>query len=132
MSLALAVFSPDHSAPPSPDRVVVVGGGPATLDLLRLATIRTDDIVLFGPAIDEASLRYASRFAIERHDRPAGPADMEQAAAILVALHDVDDENAVVRVARRQGVPIHVSGRPLVSDFDLLEFLERRGSARAG
>ena len=121
--------TPEPSA--TADRVVLIGGGSATIDILRLATIRSDEVVLVAPALDAATARYADRFAVERRARPAVENDLIDAGAVLVALDDLDGENHIVRAARRRHVPVFVSGRPLVSDFTLLEFLERRPAALA-
>jgi siroheme synthase (precorrin-2 oxidase/ferrochelatase) len=125
MSLA---FNPPPPTTIAHDRIVLVGGGPATLDLLRLATIRSDDVVLVAPTIEPHALAYARRFAVECRHAVATDADLDGATCILVAIDDMDAENVLVRAARRLGVPIHVVGRQLVSDFDLLAFLERRSS----
>ena len=53
------------------------------------------------------------------------------ANAVVVALGDVGRENALVRAARRAGIPVHVAGRPLVSDFTMLELVERRPASFA-
>ena len=127
---SLAPSAPaDHR--PVEDRILLVGGARPTLDLLRLATIRSDDVVLVGESVDDTAAAYALRFAVERQAHAARDADLTGAASILVALDDLEHENKIVRAARRRGIPVFVSGRPLVSDFTLLEFLERRPSATA-
>lgn len=111
------------------DRILVAGGSDRTLDFLRLAVIRSDDVVLIAPAPDPTVQRFADRFAIEVIARPAREDDMGDAAAILIAIGDAHAENSLVRAARRHRVPVHVADRALVSDFDLLEFLEQRTPA---
>lgn len=110
---------------PSEDRVLVVGGGDATIELLRLATVRTDDVVLVSREIDDRISRLARMFAIEERNRTVRESDIAEANLILVAAGDEEIENEVVRTARRKGIPVHVSNRPLVSDFDPMEMLER-------
>ena len=46
MSFA-SVAKVDRSEPATPDRIVVIGGSTRTLDVLRIAAIRSDDVVLF-------------------------------------------------------------------------------------
>ncbi len=111
------------------DRVVLFGGSPRTLDLLRLAAIRSDDVLLLMREPTAPVRRFAERFAIElRGDARAR--DLSTAEAVLVAIGDAEAENAVVRRSRAAGTPLHVADRPLVSDFTLLEFLEQRASTR--
>ena len=144
-----AAASPDRY-PDATDRIVVVGGAPRTLDLLRLATIRSDEVVLVaeprhlvaeprdlvadphdtGP-LDAPIRRFVDHFAIEYRPGPASAADFDGAAAILLAIGDVGRENALVRSARRQRIPVHVAGRPLLSDFTLLELVERHPASIA-
>lgn len=114
------------------DRVVVMGGGADTLALLRMASVRTDDVLLVAERLDGAARRLADLFAIEAREGEASDDDIAGASALLVAIGDLGRENAAVRAARRSGVPVHVAGRPLVSDFSLLDLVERRtgGSAR--
>ena len=111
---------------PAPDQILIFGGSPRTLDLLRLATIRSDSIVLIGRAFDEPIRRYAAHFAIEIREPVDRTADLGGASAVLVALGDVEAENRIVRAARRRAVPVLVADRALVSDFTLIEFLEQR------
>lgn len=118
--------TPEHQPEGGRDRILVAGGAGRALDLLRLATIRSDDVVLIHPAPEPAVKRFADLFAIEVHDRSPNEADMVDASVVLVAIGDVAAENEVVRLARRRGIPVHVADRVLVSDFDLLAFLEQR------
>ena len=108
------------------DRVVVVGGGAGTLGLLRMASVRTDDVLLVAAHLDGAARRLADLFALEAREGEPSDEDIAGASALLVAIGDLDRENATVRAARRRGIPVHVAGRPLVSDFTLLAFVERR------
>jgi len=119
-------FHDHHSdRQPSADRVLVVGGGNTTIDLLRLATVRTDDVVLVSREIDDRVKRLARMFAVEERNRTVRESDIAEASLVLVAAGDVELENEVVRTARRKGIPVHVSNRPLVSDFEPMEMLER-------
>ena len=93
------------------DRIVVIGGSERTLDLLRVATIRSEDIVLVGASFSEAVLRFTARFAIETRPRIAEDSDVREAASLLVSIGDIEAENTIVRSARRHGIPIFVSGR---------------------
>lgn len=119
----LSPARPDH------DRIVVVGGGPFTLDLLRLATVRSDDVVLVAPRIDGAIRRFTDRFAVDVRKRAAADADLVGATAVIVAAGDVDVENRIILDARRRAIPVHVWNRPLVSDFTLIGMLERHPSS---
>ena len=103
-----------------------MGGGAETLALLRMASVRTDDVLLVGPHLDGAARRLADLHAFEAWEREASDADLADASALLVAIGDLGRENAAVRAARRRGIPVHVAGRPLVSDFTLLDLVERR------
>jgi uroporphyrin-III C-methyltransferase / precorrin-2 dehydrogenase / sirohydrochlorin ferrochelatase len=111
------------------DRILVAGGSDRTLGLLRLAVIRSDDVVLIAATPDPAVRRFADRFAIEVIARPAREDDINEVAAVLIAIGDAQAENSLVRAARRHRVPVHVADRTLVSDFDMLEFLEQRTPA---
>ena len=117
---------PDH------DRILVVGGAANTLDLLRLATVRSDDVVLVAAKADAAIRRYVDRFAVELRVRCFNPSDLAEVSAVLVCHGDPASENEVVRQARRREIPVHVSGRLLVSDFSLIEMLERKPSSIGG
>ena len=108
------------------DRIIVIGGSDRTLDLLRVATIRSENIVLIGDALDETVVCFAARFAVETRQRRVQASDIGEASSLLVSIGDIEAENAVVRAARRRGIPIFVSGRVLVSDFRLIDFLEQR------
>ena len=103
-----------------------MGGGADTLALLRMASVRTDDVLLLAERLDGAARRLADLFAIEAREGDVSDSDLAGASAILVGSGDLGRENAAVRAARRRGVPVHVSGRPLVSDFTLLDLVERR------
>ena len=116
----------EHQLQSGRDRILVAGGSGRALGLLRLATIRSDDVVLIHPASEPAVRRFAELFAIEVRDRKPNEADMVEASVVLVAIGDAAAENEVVRLARRCGVPVHVADRVLVSDFELLAFLEQR------
>ena len=115
----------------APDKIVVIGGSPQTLDLLRLATVRSDDVVLVAETIDAATRRVIDHFAIEYRASPASDRDLEGAAAVLVTIGDIDRENRIVRSARRRNIPIHVRSRPLVSDFTMLDLVERQPASFA-
>lgn len=108
------------------DRILVVGGSPHTLDLLRIAVLRSEDVVLVSAALDDAVRRFVDLFAIEARERDAVESDVIGATVVLVSVGRLDAENAVVRAARRHGVPAYVRDRALVSDFPLLDFLEQR------
>lgn len=111
-----------------PDRIIVIGGSERTLDLLRIATVRSDDVVLFARDIDARTRRFVDTLAIECREAAPDGADLAEANAVLVGIGDVGRENAAVRTARRAGVPVHVADRPILSDFTLLELVERRAS----
>src|SRR4051812_12100154 len=113
------------------DRIVVVGGARNTLDILRLATVRSDEVILIAPLVDSAVRRFVERFAVDLRQRPVADSDITGASAVLIAAEDVEVENRVVRAARSRRVPVHVSNRPLVSDFTLIEMLERQPSSFA-
>ena len=108
------------------DRVVVVGGGAETLGMLRMASVRTDDVLLVTAHLDGPARRLADLYGFEAREGEASDADIAGASALLVATGDRGRENAAVRAARRRGIPVHVAGRPLVSDFTLLDLVERR------
>lgn len=114
------------ATPTDIDRIVVIGGSRHTLDLLRLATVRSDEIVLIAEAIDDATRRFVDHFAVEYRPRQETDADLVGATAVLVSLGDVERENLVVRNARRRRIPIHVDNRAFVSDFTMLDLVERR------
>jgi hypothetical protein len=109
------------------DRIVIFGGSSRTLEFLRLATIRSDNVLLIAAVVDAPVRHYVNRFAIE-YRAEANDVDMASASAALVTVGDPEAENATVRHIRRFGVPAHVADRPLLSDFSMLEFLERRAS----
>lgn len=111
---------------PAPDAILVVGGGAVALDLLRLATVRSDEVVLVADRLDPPVRRYAERFAVVMRERAFVPTDLAGVSAALVALGDVEGENDVVRAGRARAVPVHVAGRLLVSDFTLIDMLERK------
>ena len=115
----------------APDRIVVVGGSAQTLDLLRLATIRSDDVLLVAEDIDEATRRVVDHFAVEYRAGPGSDGDLDGAAAVLLTIGDIDRENRMVRSARRRNIPVHVRSRPLVSDFTMLDLVERRAASFA-
>ena len=113
------------------DRIVVIGGSAQTLDMLRLATVRSDDVLLVAEGIDAATRRFIDHFAIDFRQGPADESDLHGATAVVVTLGDVERENAMVLDARRHGIPVHVDGRPLVSDFTMLGLIERHASSFA-
>lgn len=110
----------------------MVGGSQRTVELLRLATLRSDDVVLVADRLDPGSERHVEHFVIEH--RPTADLDAVmagRATAVLVGASDAALESRAIRAARRGGLPVHVSGRPLVSDFTMLEFLEARPTSVA-
>ena len=109
----------------SPDRIVVIGGSERTLDVLRIAAIRSDDVVLFVDRLETRIKRFTDMFAIAVEQRRAGVADLVDTAAVLVTTGEPESENWAVRNARRHNIPVHVAERPLVSDFTLIELVER-------
>lgn len=113
------------------DRVAVFGGCADTLALLRLASVRSDDLLLIADAVDAATLRFVETFAVELRSAPPTDGDVAGASAVVVSLGDRGRENALVRAARRRGIPVHVAGRPLVSDFTMLELVERNPASFA-
>ncbi len=117
--------------PPTLDLIVLLGGSADTLELLRLATVRSDEVLLVAERIDAATRKFVDHFAVDLRQRPMSEEDMAGASAVLVALGDVGLENHIVRKARRQGIPVHVARRPLVSDFTMLELVERRAATFA-
>lgn len=115
-----------EQGPLSSDRILVAGGSPRTIELLRIAAVRSDHVVLVDPSPGSSVRRFADLFAVEFHERPLVATDLSGAGALLVAGTGVEAENALVRLARRAGVPVHVAGRELVSDFSLLDLVWQR------
>ena len=124
---------PHPAAAPRPDRdrILVVAAPDQALNLLRLAILRSDDVLFVADAIPPEARRFATRFALEVAERPLEDADLAGAAAMLLSLPDAEEENRVLRQARRQRVPVHVVDRPLVSDFSVLAMLEHPGMSLA-
>ena len=116
----------EHQLQSGRDRILVAGGSGRALGLLRLATIRSNYVVLIHPASETAVRRFAELFAIEVRDPKPNGADMVEASVVLVAIGDAAAENEVVRLARRCGIPAYVADRALVSEFELLALLEQR------
>ncbi len=108
------------------EAILVLGSSDRTLDLLRLAVLRSDNVTAVGARPDPRVRRFADNFAVDLHDHRPGPDDLEGAAAVLIAIGDRAAENQLVRAARRRGIPVYVAERPLVSDFTPLQFIERR------
>jgi siroheme synthase (precorrin-2 oxidase/ferrochelatase) len=129
MSLSLPVQTSIFQPPRPADRIVVVGGSRRTIDLLRMATIRSDEVVLVAPDPDAATRRFVDLFAIELKDRCLSALDLRGSSAVLVSTGELQGDNKVVRAARRLNIPVHVAERPLVSDFTLMELVERSSSA---
>lgn len=122
----MSTTRPEPIPIPEPRDLIVVAASPRhTLDLLRWATLRSDEVRLVAPAVPEAARRFAFRYAVDVRQRPVADDDFAGAAALLLALDDLDDENALIRRARRYGIAIHVHDRPLVSDFSVLAMMER-------
>ena len=128
---ALALLDSLPPVLPGHDRVVVVGGASNTLDLLRLATVRSDDVVLFCERPGPAIRRFAERFAVEVFTRAPQDEEISGANVVLVSVGDAEYENRLVRQARRFALPVHVTARPQLSDFTLIEMLERRPTSFA-
>lgn len=126
MSSLPAALPPD-AAPPH-DRVLVVAAPDHALDLLRVAALRSDDVIFVAEAISAKARRFAEHFAVAVAERSFTDADLADATAVLLSLDDRESENRVVRSARRRGVPVHVVDRPLLSDFTVLGLLERPAS----
>ena len=119
--------SPPIPGRPDRDRILVLAdGGAATLELLRLAVLRSDDVVAVIDDADARVRRFAEQFAIDLTVRAPRLEDLQGAVAVLIALGDPVAENRFIRAARAADRPIHVAGRPLVSDFTALAFLEQR------
>lgn len=104
----------------------MLGSADKTLDLLRLALLRSDAVVAVASDPDFAARRFTAQFAIELYDRAPQPRDFDDVTAALIALGDDESENGLVREAWRRGVPVHVMGRPLVSDFSRLDLVAQR------
>jgi len=130
----VALHAVPHRFPSPPrrrDRIVVVGGAANTLDILRLATVRSDEVVLIAPRVDSAIRRYVEHFGVDLRQRPVAERDLAGASAALVAAEDEGAAERAVWAARRHGVPVHVSNRPDLSDFTLIDMLERQPSSFA-
>lgn len=109
---------------PGQERVLVVGGSPRTLDLLRLATVRSENVVVIAPSVDEAVARYARHFGVSLETRRAESEDFSEADLAIISTDDVREDSRAVRLARRHGAPIHVFGQPQLCDFTLMGMLE--------
>jgi siroheme synthase (precorrin-2 oxidase/ferrochelatase) len=111
-------------AVPGPERLVLVGGAKDTLDLLRLATVRSDSVLLLMPCPGEDIIRYARHFGVSVETRPAEAGDLVAAGLAIIATADPRLDMQALRFARRSGVPVHVRGQPQLSDFTLIAMLE--------
>ena len=107
------------------DRTVLFGGSPQTLGLLRLALIRSDNVLLVASRPDLALSRYAERMQVERRFTPDG-SELDGALAVLVSDGHRRTEDAVIRDAKLRSIPVYVADRPRISDFTMLDFLYRR------
>jgi hypothetical protein len=113
------------------DRIVVVGGAIDTVDLLRLATVRSDDVALFVPALDPALRRFVQHFAVQVRLCKPSDQDLAGASAILLSSTCEETTRIVLAAAHRFEIPLHASQQPMLSDFTLIEMLERHPSSFA-
>jgi hypothetical protein len=74
------------------DRIVVFGDAPQTLDVLRLATIRSDHVALIASQTDGATRQFIDRFAIDDRQGLPREADIAGAASVLVTIGQLDTE----------------------------------------
>lgn len=112
------------------DRILIAGGGARTLDLLRLATVRSDDVILVGESFDAKVLETARRYSIKVEAREVDERDVAEADAVLVDMPEAQTGERLQRIARVRGAPVHMADSPHASDFTLLQFLERAPESR--
>ena len=105
------------------DRVVVAGGSCQTIDFLRLATVRTEEVVLVMERLDDAIRRFVRLFPIEVHERALVDGDLDGVSTMLITIGDIGQEDRAIREARWRGIPVHVADRAALSDFTMLDFL---------
>jgi siroheme synthase (precorrin-2 oxidase/ferrochelatase) len=105
------------------ERVLVVGGSSATIELIRLATVRSENVVLIATTSEPDVERYARHFDVVIEGRKAVADDFGEADLAIVSTGDLREDGRVLRMARRQGVPIHVYGQPHLSDFSIMGML---------
>src|SRR4051812_37003505 len=116
-------------AVPGQERVLLVGGAAATIDLLRLATVRSENVLLLASTHDTAVGRYARHFGVAIERRPVAVEDFEEADLVIIATQSVREDGRALRLARRRGVPAHVYGQPHLSDFSIMGMLEWHSSS---
>jgi siroheme synthase (precorrin-2 oxidase/ferrochelatase) len=115
------------------ERLLLVGGSAATIDLLRLATVRSENVVLVASAHDKAVARYARHFGVAIEMRGAVAEDFDETDLVIVATRSAREDGRAMRLARRRGIPVHVFGQPHLSDFSIMGMLEwHPSSIRAG
>lgn len=78
------------------DRIVLFGGSARTLDLLRLAVTRSDNVLLILGLPDDRTRRFAEAFGVEVQAQPLA-ADLASAVTALVSTGDPVAENAILR-----------------------------------
>jgi siroheme synthase (precorrin-2 oxidase/ferrochelatase) len=116
--------------PPGQEHVLLVGGSPRTLDLLRLATVRSENVLLVSPFLDEAVSRYARHFGVTVESRRAQPDDSLEAELAIISTDSFREDSRVLRFVRHHGVPVHVFGQPQLCDFTLMGMLEWHPSSQ--
>jgi hypothetical protein len=129
MSISNHLSGAEFRVPPSRP-ILVVASPRHALELLRWATLKSDDVLFVAAEFDPVAQAFASRYAVDVRQRVPQDGDLAGASALLLSLEDRDAENALIRRARALGVAVHVRDRPLVSDFTILAMMEQPWPAR--
>lgn len=105
--------------------VLVVGGGPLAVRKAELLFRSGGQVVVVAPQICEAMARLAGAGAVRHLARRFAAADMEGAAAAVVAAEEPEIQLEVKIAGRRAGVPVNVADRPEDSTFVFPAVIDR-------
>ncbi|WP_186400679.1 siroheme synthase CysG [Stappia sp. P2PMeth1] len=111
----LAVFPAFHKV--EGQRVVVVGGGEEAAAKVRLLAETLAEIVVVAPRAEEVLLDAVARAGGAIVADPFAPAHLAGAVLVFAASGEEAQDTAVVRAAKRLGIPANAVDRPEICDF---------------
>jgi uroporphyrin-III C-methyltransferase / precorrin-2 dehydrogenase / sirohydrochlorin ferrochelatase len=96
---------------------VIVGGGEEAFAKARLLAQSSASLTVVATQIETAFAAWIEENGIEHLNLPFAPALLDGAALVFAATGDETSDRAVVKAARRLGIPANAVDRPELCDF---------------
>ncbi|MBX2801463.1 MAG: uroporphyrinogen-III C-methyltransferase [Myxococcales bacterium] len=99
------------------ERVLVVGGGEVATGRVALSLAADADVHVVAPSASPTLQARARSGEITWHQRPYRQRDLLGAAAVMVAIDDVELSERIARSCRRRRIAVNVADVPDLCDF---------------